>query len=371
MQNYEVPEIDEIQLSKIEDVNISAAGFIGYASRGPIEGQPTRLTSISQFTRIYGEPLGTDFEYRFLYYAVEMFFYNGGDVCYVMRVEGEPNPDTFLGTYKPDGHSTGLAAFQDIEEVTQLIMPGVTIPTVLDGLIAYCEKRNCFAIIDAPVDMKTAADLLTYRNHFDSSNAAIYHPWLLMFDHLLKKYNYMPPSGAIAGIYALTDNTRGFYKAPANETIRSCTDLSVSFNAADQDKLNPKGINLIRAFPRRGCLVWGARTMSSQSDFKYINIQRLLIYLQKVIRKFTKWALHLPNDEQLWQRLTSTIQLFLTEVWHNGALTGASPGEAFYVMIGRSTMTDDDIQNGRIVIQIGVAPMRPGEFIIFQITLQQ
>lgn len=242
-------------------------------------------------------------------------------------------------------------------------------PDVLNGLIAFCEKRNCFAIIDTPADVKTVMDLLEYRSHFDSSFAAVYHPWLLLFDRKLKKICRMPPSGAIAGTYALTDNTRGVYKAPANMVVRNCTGLSASYTEGDQSKLNPHGINLIRAFPGQGIRVWGARTMSSQSNFKYVNVRRFMIYLQRSILASTKWALHCPNDELLWHRLTGCIQVFLSDMWRNGALMGASPDEAFSISTGRFTMSDDDIRNGRVLIQVGVALIRPAEFIIFQIDL--
>ena len=170
-------------------------------------------------------------------------------------------------------------------------------------------------------------------------------------------------------MYALTDNTRGVYKAPANVIVRNCTGLSASYTEGDQGKLNHEGVNLIRALPGRGIRLWGARTMSSQSNFKYVNVQRLMIYLQRSILASTKWALHFPNDERLWQRLTGCIQVFLSDMWRNGALMGVSPDEAFSISTGRFTMSDDDIQNGRILIQVGVALIRPAEFIIFQIDL--
>ena len=196
----------------------------------------------------------------------------------------------------------------------------------------------------------------------------MYHPWLSVFDPLLKKNSYTPPSGAMAGIYARVDNTRGVWKAPANEVVRNATGLSVHYNEAEQGKLNPKGINLIRSLPGMGIRVWGARTCSSDGNWKYINVRRLFIYLEESIKANTSWAVFEPNDENLWSRVSGTIRVFLTTLWRDGALTGSTSDEAFFVNVGKSTMTQDDILNGRLICVIGVAPVRPAEFVIFRIT---
>ena len=164
------------------------------------------------------------------------------------------------------------------------------------------------------------------------------------------------------------DNMRGVHKAPANEVVRSCTGLSVNYNEVEQGKVNPKGINLIRSLPGQGIRVWGARTMSSDPSWKYINVRRLFIYVEESIRANTNWAVFEPNDANLWMRVEGTIHMFLNTLWRSGALAGSSEDQAFFINIGPSTMTQDDILNGRLICVIGIAPVRPAEFVIFRIT---
>ncbi len=202
---------------------------------------------------------------------------------------------------------------------------------------------------------------------FDSDYAAMYHPWLEVFDPLDKRNIFMPPSGAMAGIYARSDTERGVFKAPANEVVRGAVGLSSLYGKGEQDILNPKGVNLIRTFTGQGIRVWGARTASSNSLWKYVNVRRLFIFLEESIKANTNWVVFEPNDEQLWTRVKRTIEVFLTGVWRSGALAGSSQGEAFFVDIGRTTMSEDDIQNGRLICVIGVAPVKPAEFVIFRI----
>jgi phage tail sheath protein FI len=225
-----------------------------------------------------------------------------------------------------------------------------------------------FAVLDIPQNSKKIDDVTNHRNIFDSHFAALYHPWLEVFDPLDKKNIAIPPSGSVAGIYARSDNTRGVHKAPANEVVRACTGLDCQYNKGEQDILNPKGVNLIRVFPGQGIRVWGARTCSSNSLWKYVNVRRLFIFIEESIKANTNWVVFEPNDEMLWTRVKRTIDVFLENVWKSGALMGGSPNEAFYVDVGRSTMSQDDIDNGRLICVIGVAPVKPAEFVIFRIT---
>lgn len=281
----------------------------------------------------------------------------------------EDDPSLFLGEDKGPGKRSGLAAFQEISDVSIMCIPGITNPQVQSALVAFCEgKSSCVAILDIPITSTSVDELLTHRSYFDSSYGAIYHPWLGYFDVLEKRNFFLPPSGVMAGVYARCDTSRGVHKAPANETIRGCTSLSITYNEAEQAKLNPKGVNLIRSIPGNGIRVWGARTMSSDSSWKYINVRRLFIYIEESIRANTNWAVFEPNDEILWSRVQGTITMFLTTLWRDGALAGSTPDEAFFVNIGKSTMTQDDILNGRLICVIGAAPVRPAEFVIFRIT---
>ena len=274
----------------------------------------------------------------------------------------------YIGTDGGPGKRTGIQAFIENSDVSLMAVPGITIPEVQMSLIAHCENlKSRFAVLDMPKDRKKTDELLEYRDMFDSHYAAFYHPWLQIFDPVSKKNMLAPPSGSMLGIYARTDNTVGVHKAPANEVVRACTGLASNYNTAEQDLLNPKGVNLIRSFPGRGIRVWGARTATSNATWKYINVRRLFIYLEESIRVNTNWVVFEPNTEALWGRVKRTIEMFLASTWRSGALAGSSPSEAFFVEIGRSTMTQDDIDNGRLICVIGAAPVKPAEFVIFRI----
>lgn len=300
----------------------------------------------------------------------------GKDAELVLTLEGGSNgsvgnvgADAYLGVDGGPGKRTGLQAFLENSNVSILAAPGVTSPEVQAALVGFCEnKKSCFAILDIPQDLKKTNDVVNFRDMYDSTYAAMYHPWLQMYDAGAKRPAYFPPSGAMAGIYARSDNERGVHKAPANEVVRGCTGLSCLYNTGEQDILNPMGVNLIRAFPGRGIRVWGARTISSNGLWKYLNVRRLFIYVEESIKANTNWVVFEPNSEALWSRVTRTIETFLATCWRDGALAGSSPSEAFFVECGPTTMTQDDIDNGRLICQIGIAPVKPAEFVIFRIT---
>ena len=241
-------------------------------------------------------------------------------------------------------------------------------PEVVVALVGHCERlRSRFAVLDMPKEMTKTADLIQYRQMVDSTYCAMYHPWIQVFDRSSNKTDAIPPSGAVMGVYSRTDIDRGVHKAPANEPV-FCTGLSVNYTKDEQDILNPEGINLIRALPGQGIRVWGARTASSNSAFKYVNVRRLFIYVEESIKANTNWGVFEPNDPTLWQRVNLTISNFLEGLWRNGMLAGESASEAYFVEIGPSTMTRDDIMNGRLICNIGIAPSRPAEFVIFRVT---
>ncbi len=275
----------------------------------------------------------------------------------------------FIGVDNGAGNRTGIQAFVDNDVVSIMAIPGVTDANVQLTLVAHCENlASRFAVLDVPRDAKKVQDVINHRNIVDSTYAAMYHPWLQVFDPLDKKNIMVPPSGSVLGIYARSDNTRGVHKAPANEVVRGCVGLDCQFNKGEQDILNPKGVNLIRVFPGQGIRVWGARTTSSDGSWKYVNVRRLFIYIEESIKANTNWAVFEPNDEVLWVRVQRTISVFLNTMWREGSLAGSSPDEAFFVNIGRDTMSQDDIDNGRLICVIGVAPVKPAEFVIFRIT---
>ncbi len=275
----------------------------------------------------------------------------------------------FIGTDDGAGRRTGIQAFLDNDSVSLMAVPGVTDPNVQLTLVAHCENLGSrFAVLDIPKDSRKVEDIMAHRDIFDSNYAALYHPWLEVFDPLDKKNIAIPPSGSVLGIYARSDGSRGVHKAPANEVVRACVGLDCAFNKGEQDILNPKGVNLIRSFPGQGIRVWGARTATSNGSWKYVNVRRLFIYIEESIKANTSWAVFEPNDEVLWVRVQRTISVFLNTMWREGSLAGQSPEEAFFVNIGRDTMSQDDIDNGRLICVIGVAPVKPAEFVIFRIS---
>ena len=275
----------------------------------------------------------------------------------------------YIGGGDAPGKRTGLAAFEEVSNVSIMAIPGITSAAVQLALVAHCQNlANRFAVLDMPLEMTKPQDLLKHREIVDSDYAAMYAPWLQVYDLAAKRPAYIPPSGAVCGIYARVDIARGVHKAPANEVVNNCLGLSCLYNKGEQDLLNPAGVNLIRALPGQGIRVWGARTCSSNSLWKYVNVRRLFIYLEETIRTQTNWAVFEPNDEVLWLRVQRTITSFLRDMYRSGALVGATEDEAFFVNIGRDTMTEQDILNGRLICVIGAAPSRPAEFVIFRIT---
>lgn len=275
---------------------------------------------------------------------------------------------TFIGEDRGPGRRTGIQAFLENHIVSIMAVPGITMPDVIVSLIAHCENtQSRFAVLDMPRDISDPKKLSQYRELVDSTYAAMYHPWIQCLDRSNKKPGYFPPSGAVMGVYSRTDIQRGVHKAPANETV-SCTGLNINFTKGEQDILNPQGINLIRALPGQGIRIWGARTASSNASFKYVNIRRLFIYVEESIKSNTGWVVFEPNDAALWNRVRLSVEGFLNTMFRDGMFAGATPEESYFVDIGPTTMTQDDIRNGRLICNIGIAPSRPAEFVIFRIT---
>jgi hypothetical protein len=265
-------------------------------------------------------------------------------------------------------------ALERKRDVSIVAFPGITDAGILAMIIGHCEKMKYrFAILDGPklsngkpADPDKALEIRA-KIGSDSGHAAYYYPWLEARDDVTGKKIKIPPSGHVAGIYARTDNKRGVHKAPANEKIRNIVGLTYTISFAENGRLNPEGVNCLRAFPGRGNLVWGARTISKNPSWKYVNVRRLFIFLEDSIERGTHWVVFEPNDEKLWARVKQTIINFLTTVWRDGALMGTTAEEAFFVRCDRTTMTQDDIDNGRLICVIGVAPVKPAEFVIFKI----
>ena len=261
----------------------------------------------------------------------------------------------------------GLAALEldPYRDVALVYAPQADITTAQE-IITHCETmRFRFAAIDCP---KTDTER-DPRNSLksDSNYAAYYYPWIYISDPKTGARKLVPPGGHTLGVYARTDNERGVFKAPANETLRGVLDLQVDINDKAQDDLNPKGVNVIRQFPGRGIRVWGARTITSNSLWKYISVRRLFIFLERSIYEGTQWVVFEPNDPRLWARVTDTIRIFLRSQWRLGALYGRTEEQAFFITCDERVMSQDDILNGRLICEIGIAPVRPAEFVVFRI----
>jgi phage tail sheath protein FI len=268
----------------------------------------------------------------------------------------------------PPGERTGLVAFEEIDEINIVCVPDETsnnLKGLTDYIVEHCEKmKDRFAILQAG---QSAGDVARLEPPNDSKYAGFYYPWIYMIDPVTNNKKLVPAGGHIAGIYARSDTERGVHKAPANEVVRGAQELQFNLTKAEQDILNPKGVNCIRAFPGRGIRVWGARTTSSDPLWKYLNVRRLFLYVEESIEQGTQWVVFEPNNERLWARVKQSITQFLTTVWRDGALMGLTPDEAFFVKCDRTTMTQDDIDNGRLIVMIGIAPVKPAEFVIFRI----
>jgi phage tail sheath protein FI len=288
-----------------------------------------------------------------------------------------PEPANFEGKVRPDDTKTGLVAVEDLEDVSIVAAPGSTFgynngwadngQAIVNNLIAHSQRMKYrIAVIDAGNDM-TVAQVREMRAQFDSSHAALYYPWVEILDPITGEPNHMPPSGFVAGIYARNDIERAVYKAPANEVVNLSIGFERPLNKAQQEVLNPEGINAFRFFEGRGNRLWGARTMSSDQEWKYVNLRRYFAFVERSIDRGTQWAVFEPNGEALWANVRRTIDDFLLDQWQNGALLGEKPEKAYFVRCDRSTMTQNDLDNGRLVCLIGLAPLRPAEFVIFRI----
>ncbi len=277
---------------------------------------------------------------------------------------------------------TGFSGLETIEEITILAVPDLAFALEqgsidLDGfkavqlaMIAHCEAMgNRIAVLDPPpgLNVQKVKEWRTDIAGYDSRFAALYYPYIKVMDPSGTP-RVMPPSGYVAGVWARSDAARGVHKAPANEVIQGVLGLDISITSTEQELLNPEGINAIRAFSGRGVRIWGARTLSSDSDWRYLNVRRLFNFLEQSILNGTQFAVFEPNDFNLWGRLSRTITAFLTTQWRQGALFGRTPEEAFYVKCDSETNPPDLVDAGQVVVQIGIAPVKPAEFVVFQLS---
>jgi hypothetical protein len=369
------------------------------AAKGPVN-EPTLVTNWTQYTKLFGG-MHTG---GWLGHSVYLFFQNGGTKCYINNLaapaaqesgsqsyssgeneDGEAtipasaekkgpvsikNPDNIttliIGKDEGPGKRTGLFAFDEVTDISIVTAPGVFDPAAWDAILSHCERsRFRVAVLDSPDIIEKGIDTLSVPR--DSTYGAYYFPWVQMYDPELEQNVFAPPSGGIAGVYGRVDGTRGVHKAPANEIFRGATGLRYNLTDGEQELLNPKGINCIREFSGRGIRVWGARTFSSDAEWKYINVRRLFCMVEKAIQDGTNWVVFEPNTRSLWKNIVRNLTAFLLRLWKDVALFGDSPEEAFYVRCDDELNPPESIDAGYVICEIGIAPAKPAEFVVFRV----
>ncbi|MEO8078582.1 MAG: phage tail sheath C-terminal domain-containing protein [Acidobacteriota bacterium] len=389
LSSYQTPGIYMEEISTgarpIQAVGTSTAGFVGEAPDPAARvNEAVAVNNWTQFLKEFAPEKSVSTP---LSHAVYGFFLNGGGRCYVVNV-GRGQPIT--------GTRAGLEVLETIDEVAIVAAPGYSDVASHDALLSHCENmKDRVAILDSPATVKDIDELTMVGSvpspSSDSSEpgakkaarparglrprlsergyGAFYFPWITVRDPLSTKDMVdVPPSGHLAGIYARTDAVRGVHKAPANEPVRGALNVTYRVTSQEQGVLNPSGVNCIRWFPREGVLVWGARTVADgSSEWRYLNVRRLFNMIEESIVQSTRWVVFEPNDMSLWKSIRRDVGAFLTLVWRDGALMGATPDEAFFVKCDAETNPPEVIDAGQVVIVIGIAPVKPAEFIVFRI----
>ncbi|HEV8516317.1 MAG TPA: phage tail sheath C-terminal domain-containing protein [Candidatus Limnocylindrales bacterium] len=384
MPDYLTPDIyvEEVPAGPrpIEAVGTRTAAFVGLAPRADARrAEAVAVNNWLQFTSAYVERGSQSTP---LSQAVFGFFQNGGSRCFVVNIARGADV------------ARGLEALEAQDEVAIVAAPGYTDAAAYDALLNHCETlQDRVAILDAPLrvediglfdrvvtgvtrrregrEPKAAGDETPglRPRPSDGGYGAVYFPGIATRDALSGERVEVYPSGHVAGIWARTDATRGVHKAPANELVRGALDVTQRLTRQEQGVLNPLGINCIRYFPREGIRVWGARTLAAgASEWRYLNVRRLFNMVEESIAEATRWIVFEPNDRQLWKSIRRDIGAFLTRVWRDGALMGRTPGEAFFVKCDEETNPPEEIDAGRVIAIVGLAPVKPAEFVIFRIS---
>lgn len=359
----------------IAGVPTAVAAFLGAATRGPVN-KAVRILSFADYEREFGG-LADDSE---LGYAVFQFFANGGADAWIVRVGLPPGstPDGTQAAFIGDrAQRLGLYALEDADLFNLLCLPGVTHSGVLADAVSYCKERRAFMIIDAPptaADAASMAAAVMDASLPQSDHAAVYFPWIRMADPPKGgQPRLAPPCGTIAGLYARTDANRGVWKAPAGIEAGLAGVLSLAATVTDDESrnLNPLGVNCLRTFPARGAVCWGARTLQGAdhfaSEYKYVPVRRLALYLEESLYRGTQWAAFEPNDEALWAQIRLNVGAFMIGLFRQGAFQGSTPREAYLVKCDGETTTPHDMDHGVVNILVGFAPLRPAEFVVIRI----
>lgn len=349
----------------IRGVATSVAAFVGQLPRGPV-GEALAVGSLAELERRLGGPPGDGR----LVHAVAAFFDNGGKRALVVRVDNGSRAAVETGLAALTGEDWNLLCLPPAAAAAAGGGTGGLDAGVIAAAAAFCEQRRALLIVDADTGWGDAAAALAGRAALglDSRNAALYYPWL----RRPGTSDSFPPSGAVAGVYARTDAARGVWKAPAgaDAVLRGASGLSVTVTERETGELNQAGINCLRVLPAAGPVIWGARTTSSNPEWKYVPVRRLALFLERSVDEGTGWAVFEPNDQPLWDRLRQSVETFLHSLWREGAFQGAKPEDAFFVRCDRTTTTQAEIDQGVVNVQLGFAPLKPAEFIILRIVVR-
>ena len=371
-------------IRSIVGVPTDVTAFVGRTLTGPAD-LPTAVFSFAEFEGLYGglwseSPLS---------HAVGQFFANGGREALVCRVRGTDDAtpitdDDIADPALQAGHA-GIWMLDHADAFNILCIPPLGPGRDIGRLTwataaAFARRRRAMVLVDPPGEWKSATDITPaaldgiIADDDDRANAAIYFPAILAPDpDGNNEPRPFPPSGAVAGIYARTDAQRGVWKAPAglDALLLGVQGLAVQLTDAENGVLNPQAVNCLRTFPLTGSVVWGARTMlgrdTEPTDWKYVPVRRLGLFIEESIDRGTRWAVSEPNDEPLWAQLRQTVADFLHDLFRRGALQGQTPREAYFVKCDSETTTQADIEMGLVNILVGFAPLKPGEFVILRI----
>jgi Bacteriophage tail sheath protein len=359
----------------LEKVETGVTAFLGVTAQGPRQ-EPTRVGSYEQYEKVFGASDG------FMTLAVRGFFDNGGRTAYVVNVSPEggldPTPDDFIGL--SGAEPRGLQALERIEHVDLLVAPDLMyqyrrsvgfqdpeqVLAVQRAMIDHCEKlHDRFCILD-PLPGHGLAEALEWRGQFDSSHASFYFPFIQVRkgEEVLAP---IPPSGHIAGMISRTDQLEGVHRAPANQPLQGLVDVAQRVRKRERDHAFDHRVNTLVAFPGRGIRIWGARTLSSDPAFVQINVRRLFILVRKSVEKYAQWVVFEPNEPSLWKKIIRSVDVFLGDLWKQGALVGAAQDEAYYVKCDEETNPPEVRDVGQLVCEIGISPVKPAEFIVVRI----
>jgi phage tail sheath protein FI len=359
----------------LERVQTGVCAFLGVTAKGA-RNEPTRIGSWEQYKKLFGD------DDSHMAQGVRGFFGNGGTSAYILNIAPpgglDPVPDDYIGSQGVEEH--GLRKLERIEDIDLIAAPDLAgqygksvgfpersnILAVQRAIVDHCENmHDRFAILDAPRNLNVD-EIVEWRRNFDTSHAALYYPWIKV--RIGENVGEpIPPSGHIAGLFAQCDKREGVHRAAANVKLEGIVDVATRLKKRERDHLFEKQINTLVPFPGRGLRTWGARTLSSDSQWKQINVRRIFILVRKSIEIFAQWVVFEPNEPGLWKKLTRSIDVFLGDLWTDGALLGGAKDEAFYVKCDEETNPPESRDAGQLIVEIGISPVRPAEYIVVRI----